>query len=148
MPEILMKNAGRVAAGQGQKIDKGEVTGRLHMLYDERTFTAEALANDTLKFGAPLPPGARVISGRFISPDVGGTGTLKWGHQANGVDVADDDAFGASMDNSGQALDYSAVGAGIGKKFSVATQVELTFNGNTASLTGKTLQGWLLYVVD
>lgn len=148
MPEFLATNAGRVSTGQGVKGGKGEQTGRVRMLYDERAFTTEALAADTIRMGGLLPAGARIISGRVISPDVGGTGTLSFGHQANGVDAATPAALGSGIDNSGQAVDFNCVGVAIGKRFAAATQFEILFSGNTASLTGKTIQAWILYVVD
>lgn len=148
MPEFLATNAGRVAGGQGLKSGKGEATGRIRMLYDERTFTTEAVAADTIRMGSLLPAGARVVGGRVVSPDVGGTGTLSFGNQANGVDAAAPAVLGSGIDNSGQAVDFACTGLGIGKKFSVPTQFEILFSANTVSLTGKTIQAWILYVVD
>jgi hypothetical protein len=148
MAEFLGVNAGFISAGQGKKGSKGEATGRLRMLFDERAFTAEYAGADTVKIGAPIPAGARVVGAVFKSPDMGGTGTVNFGYQANGVDVADPDAFVVSADNSGQAVQSTGAGDGIGRKFTVATQCELTFSGASASATGKTLQAWVFYVVD
>lgn len=148
MPEFLGVNAGLISAGQGKKGGKGEANGRVRVLFDERAFTGEYTAADTVKIGAPLPAGARVVGAVFKSPDMGGTGTVNFGYQANGVDAADPDAFVVSADNSGQAVQSTGSGDGIGKKFTVATQCELTLSGNSASATGKTLQAWVFYVVD
>lgn len=148
MAEILGKNAAKIAAGKGEKIEKGEVTGRVHMLYDEKTFTAEAQVADTLKLCAPIPQGARVIGGKVICPATGATGIFKIGYQANGEDLADDDAFATGIDPGAAAVAAELAGAGIGKKFNKATQVEATFTEITAAATGKLFQFWLLYVVD
>lgn len=148
MAEILGLNAAKVADAQGAKIDKGEVTGRVRCLYDEKTFAAEASISDTVKLGAPLPAGARVVGGKIKCPATGATGIFKIGYQANGVDVVDDDAFGVSVDPGAAAVYADLAGAGLGKKFTVATQVEATFTEATASATGVKLQIWLFYVVD
>jgi hypothetical protein len=148
MAEILGLNAGKVANAQGVKINKGEVSGRVRCLYDEKLMTAEASDLDTLRVGAKLPAGARVVGGVVKSPDLGGSGTLRLGYEANGVDTLSSDAFGVSMDSSGQALHFNLNGLAVGKKFEKETQVFLTFNGATASATNKTIQVWLFYVVD
>ena len=148
MAEILGVNAAKISAGQGSKINKGEVTGRLHMLYDEKTFTAEVAVNDTIKLGAPLPAGARVVGGKIKCEATGATGIFKVGYQANGVDLVDDDAFATNQDPGAAAVLADLSGAGIGKKFTVATQVEATCTEITAAATGKLFQIWLFYVVD
>ena len=148
MPEILGVNAGRVASSVGTKISKGETSGRVRMMYDERVFTAELAVNDTVKIGAAIPAGARVVGGKFKCEQTGATGTFKIGFQANGVDAINDVAF-ATGQNTGAAAVYSELaGAGLGKKFVVATQVEATCTVATAAAVGKLFQFWLFYVVD
>jgi hypothetical protein len=133
-----------------KKIPSGEHKGKERILFDEYTFLAEAANNDTLDIGGKLPAGARVVGAVVNSPDLGGTGTLNLGFSANGVDAADDDAFIAGADASGQAVlaQPGAGVAGIGKQFAADTQVQLKFVGATASATGKKIQSWIRYVLD
>lgn len=142
-------NYALIAAGEGEKGGKGEANGRVRCLYDQHTFVADVNAiSDTITLGAPLPAGARVIGGRIKCGSTGTTGIFNLGYTANGVDVADADAFGASIDPGAAAIDASIGGAGMGKKFTVATQVQAIFTEATDSAAGETLQVWLLYIVD
>ncbi len=150
MATLYGKNADKVNDGLGVKIDKGETNGRVRVLYDSYTFDGEltAVAPDLIKLGALLPAGARVIGGMFKAPASGATGQVSVGYAANGVDVADPDGFVTTKDPGAAAVLAPVDGAAVGKKFTVATQVEATIVEATASADGDTWEMWLLYVVD
>jgi hypothetical protein len=128
------------------KIPPGEQSGEIRSLYCEYVATAELATTDTLYLGK-LPPGARVIGGQIKCPATGATGIFDVGYQANGVDVADLDAFVVGADPGAAAVAAQLAGAGVGKKFTVETTVVLTPSEITAALTGLTVQVWLNYVV-
>lgn len=128
------------------KINPGEQSGEIRHLYAEFTGAGELATADTLYLGK-LPPGARVIGGQIKCPATGATGIVDVGYQANGVDVADLDAFVVGADPGAAAVAAQLAGAGVGKKFTVETVVVLTPTEVTAAFTGLTLQVWLNYVV-
>lgn len=128
------------------KINPGEQSGDTRIMYAEFVGAAELALTDDVYLGK-LPAGARVINGRVICPATGATGIVDIGYLANGVDVADQDAFVVGADPGAAAVSAAITGAGIGKKFSVETTVVLKPTEVTASFTGKTLQFWLEYVI-
>lgn len=151
MAEVLGVNAALINAGEGEKGGKGEANGRVRCLYDQHTFAAAVNAiNDTVKMGAPLPAGARVLFGKVKSDSLGTTGIFKFGYaaSADGSIVADDDAFGASFDAGGAAVETDITGAGLGLKLSQAVQPVLTLTEATDGAAGDTVKIWLFYVVD
>lgn len=149
MAELLGVNAALINAGEGEKGGKGEANGRVRCLYDQHTFVADVNAiNDTIKLGAPLPAGARVLFGKVKVGSTGTTGILKIGHPATDTEVADDDAFGSNYDPGAAAVETDLTGAGLGKKFTSATQVTATLTEATDSAAGEILKVWLFYVVD
>ena len=129
------------------KVSPGEYNGHKKVMFEDYTFAAEASSADTLKLGK-LPKGARVLSCTLKSPDLGGTGTIDVGTQANGTESADQDGFIAAADASGQAVQQAGSGANIGVKFSAETVVQAYFSGATGSATGKTIKVWIEYIVD
>jgi hypothetical protein len=145
MAALFGKNATLINAAK--KAGVGEVNGHSKTMYDEYTLLADAANLDTIDLGAKLPKGARVTSCVLKAPDLGGTGTMDVGYLANGVDAAALTGFIAAGDTSGQASQISGSGASIGKKLGAETTVRATFNGVTASATGKTVQVWVHYIV-
>lgn len=147
MAALYGKNATLIRANK--KAGVGEINGHVKTMYDEYTLLADAANLDTVDIGAPLPKGARVLSCVLKAPDLGGTGTVDVGTLLNSAgDAADADGFIAAGDTSGQASQISGSGAYIGKKFAAETQTRLTFNGVTASASGKVVQVWINYIVD
>lgn len=131
-----------------QKYYKGEYNGMVKCLYDSHTFVAAVNAiADIVKIGK-LPAGAKVLASVVKSVSMGTTGIFHFGYAANGVDSADPDAFNVSVDAGGQAVQQQGSGDGIGKRFSVETEVQLQLTEATDGAAGDTIQAWLFYVVD
>lgn len=128
------------------KINPGEQSGDVKVLYCDYDAAAEADVTDVIYLGK-LPAGARVVGGKIKCPATGATGILKIGVLANGVDSADDDAFGAGYDPGAAAVEAHLSGAGLGQKFGAETTVVAVPTEITAALTGKKLQVWLEYVI-
>lgn len=128
------------------KINPGEQSGDVRVLYCNYAAAAEANVTDVIYLGK-LPAGARVIGGKVKCPATGATGILKIGVLANGVDSADDDAFGSGYDPGAAAVEAALSGEGIGQKFGAETTVVAVPTEITAALSGKTLQVWLEYVI-
>lgn len=144
-------NAQKIVDNEGVKIGKGETNGRVRCLYDEHTFVADVNAiSQTIDIGAKLPAGARVLFGKTKVGSTGTTGIYKIGHlaSASGDIVAADDAFGSNFDPGAAAVETDLTGAGLGKKFDEAVQVQVTLTEATDSALGEVLKVWLFYVVD
>lgn len=128
-----------------QRVEQGDLRGRMHYLYDEYQGSVDLGASDVVNF-APLPAGARVLSVELSFPDEGTTGTAKLGWAASaqldssGVAVvaADDDGFLASVDLK-TAADTVNMGdqanvPGFGKKFAAVVVPQLTMTEATNSI--------------
>jgi hypothetical protein len=128
----------------------GQAFGKVKMLYDEFTLTAEIDTPDTLFMCHKLPAGALVIDAAIIAPSLGTTGILQLGHSANGVDANDVDAFVQTADAGGQAViaKPAAGAAGIGKKFTVETEIKISCTEITQAGIGDTVKCYILYVLD
>jgi len=129
------------------KYDIGDNGGRVRVLHDTYTLPADLADDDTIVIGK-LPKGARVISAMMKSADLGGSGTLNLGYQANEDDAADEDGFIVAGDHSGQASQTSGSGAGILKKFESETIVQVQADGVTSGATGVVLKVLIQYVVE
>lgn len=134
-------------------IPAGEAGGRIRLLYDTYTSLSALTSGDILKMGAPIPKGARVVEGILKTSDHGNTATCKWGYaaSADGVEVADDDAFMVNVDLNAAADVFlasqnQANPAAIGKKFSAEVQPQIEMTA-TATATG-TIQTFILFVLD
>ena len=128
----------------------GQAFGKVKMLFDEFVLTAEIDTPDKLYMCHKLPAGAIVIDAAIIAPSLGTTGILQLGHSANGVDNLDVDAFVQSADAGGQAViaKPAAGAAGIGKKFTVETEIQISCTEITQAGIGDTVKCYILYVLD
>lgn len=128
----------------------GQAFGKVKMVYDEFVLTAELGTSDKLYMGHKLPKGALVIDAAIIAPSLGTTGIIQLGHSANGVDLLDVDAFVQTADAGGQAViaKPAAGAAGIGKKFSAETEIQISCTEVTQAGIGLTVKCYILYVLD
>ena len=132
-------NAAALAANK--KAAVGEINGHRKTMFDTVVFaTAVVAISDTFTIGAPLPKGARVLDVTVKCPSLGTTGTFHVGYAANGVDVADDDAFIVSANAGGQAVvaKPGISSAGLHKKFAAETQIIGTFTIATTAAAANT----------
>lgn len=131
-----------------EKIAPGDYAGSIKSIYSSFTVPAadELATTDTL-FLAKLPPGARLLDCKVKCPATGATGIFNIGYQANGVDAADLDGFVVGADPGAAAVYAAGAGAGLGKKFTVETNVVLTPTEITADAGTKTVEFWMLYSV-
>lgn len=134
-----------------EKAGVGENIGKIHFSFDSfspATADGEYEVGDVVKM-FKLPKGARVIDVIAAGPSLGTTGIFKVGYEANGVDVADDDGFIASVDLGGQAATVSMTdtenAAAQFKKFTAETQVILTFTEASTANTGTTISLCAIY---
>ena len=142
-----------------EKIEQGDVAGRIRLAYDEYDLDTLAVivANGDIIEGPRLPKGARVIHAELESPNMGATGIfdLGWGDVVddNGTVVvaADQNGFVSQADAGGQAVLKSmrdTLGAaGSLLKFTEAVPVRVTCTEDTVAITGK-IKMVLYYVVD
>ncbi len=151
----LSSNATLLAVSPPKRVEQGEYSGRVHVLYDEFQPVATVVANaEVIKF-QPLPAGARVIDVQMSFSDQGTTGTAKlgWLASADAVEAADDDGFLATIDMKAAAntvcLQDEAAIPGYGKKFASSVQPALTMTEATDA--SSTTVPWKLvieYVLD
>ena len=141
--------------------EQGESGGRLHCIYDQYTMVGAISQNEILYMGTKIPAGARVVEAILsTSADLdasGGTMDVGYAASADGVEVADPDAFFDGLDITAEdtwSMVEQAPGASAGqfKKFSAAVQPIISAIGsggwdNDSSSNGViTLQIW--YVID
>lgn len=139
-------NAAKAVASIPQLMSQAEVSGKIHVHYDEYVFAGDLAAGDVILMGAKLPAGARVLEVVLDSPDLdsGSTGALTSGWQASddAVEAADADGFLTTVDvhTAGKAQSMSALLCsnvpGKFKKFNAAVQPAITISGETDATTG------------
>lgn len=151
MATVYGVNAVKAQSENGAiKVQSGEAVGRVRSVYDEYTFPAAAFASgDVIEIGSKLPAGARVVDAQVKCPSLGTTGIFTLGYAANGLDVADPDAF-LTADAGGQAVlaKPSLSSAGILKKFEAETQLILTSTEVTTAAAGLKIQVEVEFVLD
>lgn len=131
------------------RFEAQEFKGNMYVAYDSYTSTGAIGAADVIKF-MKLPALARVIEVTLSHSDHGATGSCKVGYEANGSDVADDDAFLTNVDlataaNTVQMSDEANV-PGFGKQLAAETQVSITMTAVTT--VAGTLKLAVHYVID
>lgn len=152
MATLYGKNKTKLRASPAQLIEQGEVGGRVHVMYDEYDPATVVALNDVIEFGAPLPPGARVLNAFISFPDQGTTGTATLGWAATSDEVADTDGYMASISLKAAADSFSMIATdanvpGVGKKFTAPAQTILTITEAIDAGTG-TIKVWLEYIID
>lgn len=139
----------------GSKLDGGEVNGRVKVITDRFTFTAEMAVGEKV-FGPSLPADARVIDAYVKAPSLGATGIFTLGHVAtediDGNVVAEDaNAFVDAADFGGAAaMTRASIEAGIGLRFGrkSETQLFLECSELTAAAIGETIEYVVTFTLD
>lgn len=135
--------------------DPGSFNGRLRVLRDKFTLTADLAVADTILMGSLLPAGAYVVDVMCKFADLStGSGTLDIGWQvsADGAEAANTSGWFSAMNvNTAadvlNAKDNAAAPAGICKLFTAAVQPVITVNGDTDATSGA-IDLVIMYVVD
>ena len=85
-----------------------------------------------------------------VSESLGTTGIFDFGWQDNGEDALDANGLVSGADAGGQAVKAvcAASNPGLGKKFEVETQLQLTFSEASDAALGKSIKAWVYYVLD
>lgn len=132
-----------------EKVQAKEDGGKVRVAYDSYVFPAAAFASGDVINLMKLPKGAKVVDAIVKSPSLGTTGIFDLGYLANGVDVADTDAFVLAADAGGQAaFKRMSTEAGSFKEFSVETQVALTSTEITTAAAGLVIEVAVFYVLE
>lgn len=126
-----------------QMIEARDGYGKLRVLYDEYTLTADLASADVINM-AKIPANARVLDVIVAYTDLdasGGTIDVGWAAGATGAEAADDDGFIANADVATAAdvvkmSDNLANGAGQFKVFSEEVQVQVKIDGDTDATSG------------
>ena len=134
--------------------EQGEHKGRVQMLYDEYTLTADLAAADIIKMGSLLPAGARVVNMQLYFDDLdaaGGTVNVGWAASADAVEAASASGLALAVDVTSAGVvdtvdDYPA-SAGLFKKFASPVQIQVATVGDTDATTG-TIKVAVFYVID
>ena len=133
----------------GQPYPAGEHSGKKRVLFDSFVWATAVVLADTILIGK-IPAGARVIDAKIFVPATSGTnGQFTLGYAANGVDIADPDAFVKLADCGGQAVlgIPTLDSAGLFKKFSVETEIILACAETTSNASG-TVYAEVEYLMD
>jgi hypothetical protein len=137
-----------------QRVDQGYDGGRVKVMSDKFTLSADLASGDFISMGR-LPKGARVIDVRMVFPDLdaaGGTLDVGWQAGASAVEAADADGFLANVDVATAAgsvsmfEDQSTV-PGMQKVFAEEVEVGITVDGDTDAAAG-TIYLDVHYVID
>lgn len=134
---------------------KGESGGRMRVIYDTYTLTADTASADVLYMGALIPKGARVMEVMVKSADLdgsGGTLDVGWAASADGVEAVSASGFLANIDVATAAdvfmmSENAAAPAGLHKQFTASCQPIITFDGDCDATSGSiSIAIW--YVLD
>lgn len=144
-------------------VESAELTGKIHVHYDEYVFAGDLAANDVINMGGLLPANARVIDVVLDSPDLdtGSTGALISGWAASAqvdssnvaIEAADDNGFLTTVDvhTAGKAQSMNTLlqsnVPGKFKRFSAAVQPQITISGETDATTG-TIRQAIFYIYE
>lgn len=151
MATVYGVNATKELAKPNNRIQEGDVSGRVHSAYDYYTAPDTIGATDVIEL-MMIPAGARVTNVKMAWTDFGttGSGTLGWKASADAAESADADGLAASADltSAGQYLSDSAIATNVGlfKKFT--SPVRVTFNMAAATTAVGTLKVLIEYVLD
>lgn len=118
-----------------QKIPAQDVCGRLRVAYDEIVLAGAVTTSDVIKM-MKLPNGARIIDAILSSTDLGSTGTLNVGWEANGVDSAQASGIFSAVDVNTAATSVrssSTQSSNQSKKFGAETQISIVPAANTTA---------------
>lgn len=134
-------------------VSQGYDGGRLRVMSDSYTLTADLASGDVIRVGR-IPKGARVIDVRVIFPDLdasGGTLDIGWLAGAGGAEAIDADGFGADLDVTSAGV-YSmftsqSTRPGMDKVFAEDVEVAITTDGDTDATSG-TIRISVIYVID
>ena len=153
MASLSGVNYTKETASPKAKIENGEVFGSVHYLREEYALAGAVLAIGDTITGPMLPKGARVLDAAVkISATLGTGGILDLGYQASadGLEVADPNAFVLQADGGGAAvLAKAAIGsAGLDKKFLAAVRTEAIMTEASTATTGVTISFWITYVIN
>ena len=127
----------------------GEQNGKIRVLFDSLTWASAVTSGDTVSIGK-IPAGARVVDARVFVPASSGTnGIFTLGYAANGVDSLDADAFIVSADCGGQKVWAVPTldSAGMMKKFTVETEIQLACTETTSNASG-VIYAEIQYIMD
>jgi len=161
MTNQVYKGANRTLSDSkpSQKIDFGDVYGKVRVSYDSWAVAEAAIETSDVVKLMKIPKNSRVIGLEMKSPDQGTTGTIDIGYAASEeldssgspVEAADADAFGAAVDVKTAAAFYSMSDqvslAGQFKKFDAEVDLQLSFSEALDAGTG-TIEVILYYIVE
>jgi hypothetical protein len=130
-----------------EKIEKGEFAGKKRIVIEHKVLDVALAVNDEIL--GPFIPADSIVTGAKvkINKSLGATGIFSLGYKANGVDVADLDAFIVSADAGGQAVLANPIStsAGIYKRFTKDTQIVLVC---TEVMAGSVLDAVVTFEVE
>ena len=134
------------------KSKPNEDKGKLRVLHDEITFTAQLTTADVLKMGK-IPAGAKIYEVEINTEDLGVTGILDvgWAASADGGEAADADGFYAALDVKAAAnsrLKYVGTVGGFQKEFSEEVEIEIVPSESTDIAIGQFLKLTIFYSLD
>lgn len=158
MAQVNGVNAAKAASRPIEKADAGEVNGRVKVLKESYTFTAELALNDEI-LGPSLPANAKVVDAHARMSQDAGTGQFSIGAKAStddsGAALAEDpDAFIDLVDSAGQAADArmgddaANLEAGYNQAYGSEAQTFALVSTATTTATGGTLSWEIYYVID
>lgn len=122
-----------------QKANVGDQGGRLRVIKDKFSLSADLSAADVILMGGLIPAGA-MVHNVVLKYDALGAGTLDVGWQASaaGGEAADADGFidGAAVTNAGGDQMAGTAVDGMFKEFSEAVQAAVTVATDTSATSG------------
>ena len=137
-----------------QLSEQGEYHGRLRVIYDEFTLTADLASGDVIRMGGKIPSGARIIDVIFYTDNIdasGGTVDIGWLASDDAVEAADADGFMDDVAVTAAAAflmsDDEGTRPGLFKRFTADCQAAITVDGDTDASSGS-VKLCIKYVVD
>ena len=158
MAIVKGQNKTKLDANPTQKLDPGELKGRVRLVHEKYTTVANLALNDEIE-GPPLPENALVCDAILKADANPTTGIFSLGHRAT-VDRAgnalaeDPDAFIDSADSGGQAVfqrmgaDPANLEAGFGVRFGQETGVFALVTEATDGGAGEDIEWFIFYTIS
>lgn len=148
-------NATLIAAVPPSRAGIGEQGGRVRVIYDSYTLTADLTGGtDSIAMGGKIPAGARILDVHIKCADLdgsGGTIDVGWEASSDAVEAADPDGFMTLVDVTSADVfkmsDDDAAPVGLYKKFTAAVQPAIAITGDTDATSGS-IQMAIYYTLD
>lgn len=154
MATLLGVNATSIATVPSGKAIVGQQGGRVNLIYDKFTLTADLSLNDIIQMGGLIPKGALIVDAYIkyadLSSGAGATLGLGWQASEDALEATNATGFISAADASTAAKmvkgSDNLASPASGKKFLGSCQPIVTISGDTNAVVGD-IEVFILYAL-